>query len=115
MTFEEYVKRYRELLEIRKSCVYIMWDEPFWDDIFDLICNHMDYTIRFLKEECTEDEFSFLSEIFDEIVEKTNSKEFIDTLYELTKKYPEETEKYRIVELIEEAECFLDSEPNNNE
>ena len=64
-------------------------------------------TIYFIGNNCTADDFSWLSEIFDEIVEKTKSKDFIDCIKETAKKFPEECSKYNIRGSIESAEGYL--------
>ena len=69
--------------------------------------NHLSETVDFIKKDCTADDFSWLSEIFDEIVEKTKSKEFIDCIKETAKKFPEECSKYNIQGSIESAEGYL--------
>ena len=61
-----------------------------------------------MKTECTADEFSWLSEIFREIVEICPSQEFVDELYKLAEKYPEETEKYNVISFINEAAGYLE-------
>ena len=60
-------------------------------DIVDIVCDDMDGTIRFLRTECTADEFSWLSEVFDAIASMVPRKDFFDALWFLAEKYPEET------------------------
>ena len=100
----EFAKKYRELLEERKNIVYVFWNEPVWEKIYELLCNNMPETIKFLEEECTEEEFIYLSEIFPEITERTGSWEFIETLYKVCEKFPNAVKNYYIIGSIEEAE-----------
>lgn len=72
-----------------------------------IVTEDIDETIKYLKSECTKEEFTWLSEIFREIVEICPSREFVDELYNLAKKYPEETKKYNVMSFIEEAEQYL--------
>ena len=72
----------------------------------DVFSADIDKTIAFLNG-CTADEFSWLSEIFDSIAEKTHSKEFVLALYKTADKYPEETKKYNILDFIKSAECII--------
>ena len=55
----------------------------------------------------TASQFSWMSEVWDEIVEKTKSKEFVDCIKETAKKFPEECEKFNIAGSIESAEEYL--------
>ena len=84
--------------------------ERIWNELTDFLSENINDTINYLKTDCTGEEFSWISEIFDDIVEKTQSKEFIDCLYEVAKKYPKETEKYNITRLIEYAKDWLDDD-----
>ena len=60
--------------------------------------------IEYMKNEMTENEYSTLSEISDEIACEYPSLEFIEAYKMLREKYPEETEKYHIADFIRDAE-----------
>ncbi len=75
--------------------------------MLDIISQDPEGTIAYLRNECTASEFSWLSEIFDEIAETTNSREIIDAFYFLLEKYPEESETYNIRAFVESAEQCL--------
>lgn len=90
-------ENYMEVEKCRKEM-----EKIFSDDI--------NQTIAFLSE-CTADEFSWLSEVFDQITEKTHSKDFIKALYKTAKKYPEETEKYNIYDFINSAQYIAEENP----
>ena len=64
-------------------------------------------TVHFLLNECTADEYSWISEISSDITQQTRSVEFVQALHQLSKKYPEETSKFNIGFFIEEAEALL--------
>ena len=65
-------------------------------------------TIAFLDKDCTEEQFIWLSEVFDEIAQRTGSKALIDALMRVSKKYPEATEKYNINYFINSAAEYTD-------
>lgn len=75
--------------------------EKFWEKASTEFAKDIKALIEFMLNECTADEFSWILEFSEEIVEKTQSKEFIDCLYKVAEKYPEETKKYNIIENIE--------------
>lgn len=87
--------------------------ETLWEKELNIVTENIDDTIRYLQTECTASEFSWLSEIFIEIVKKCPSKEFVEELYKLAQKYPEETKKYNIMDFIEEAADYLKDEQDN--
>lgn len=96
---------YKEIIQ-KRSEINSEWYteiEKIWDKMIAVFSKNIEKTILFIKTECTGDEFVWLSEIFEEIAERTQSMEFIDCLYETTKKFPNETEKYNIVFFIDEA------------
>lgn len=88
------------------------WDygvEQCHKKLIELMTEDINMSIQFLDNDCTADQFSWLSEVFDEIAEITQSKEFIEALKRLAIKYPEETKTYNIMSFIESAErktCF---------
>lgn len=64
-------------------------------------------TIDYLKNDCTAEEYSWISEVLDDVVEANPSKELVDCYRELMKKFPEECSKYNIIGSIESAEEIL--------
>ena len=72
------------------------------------LLNNINETIDYIKNDCSAEEFVYISELYDEIVDKTRSKEFIDCLYEVAKKYPKEVEQYNIMNFINWASNRLD-------
>ena len=82
-------------------------NSPVIKDIVKLLSEDIAATIEFLDNECTESQFIWLSEVFDEIAEQTKSKEIIDALRRTSQKYPEVTRDYNIEFFIDSAEEFL--------
>lgn len=86
------------------------WDygvRKCWNKEIEILSRNIEDTIYFLENDCTEEEFSWLSEIFDDVAEKTQSRAFVDCLYKVAKKYPQETQKYHIDHVIQYAEGAL--------
>lgn len=87
------------------------WDygiEQCHKKLITLFTEDINKSIEFLDNDCTADQFSWLSEVFDEIAEITQSKEFIEALKRLAIKYPEETKTYNIMSFIESAEGSIE-------
>ena len=74
----------------------------------ELMTKNIEETIAFLDNDCTEEQFIWLSEVFDEIAQRTGSKSFIDALVRVSKKYPKATEKYNIDYFINSAAGYTD-------
>ena len=78
------------------------------EKLVSLFTEDINESISFLDNDCTADQFSWLSEVFDEIARITQSHEFIDALRRLAVKFPEETKKYNVMSFIDSAECEID-------
>ena len=101
MNFNDYKKIIQKRSEIHSE--WYTEIEKTWDEMIALFSKDIERAILFIKTECTGDEFVWLSEIFEEIAEKTQSKDFINCLYETAKKFPKETEQYNIISFIDDA------------
>ena len=56
------------------------WVEDYWKATIELFTKDVAATINFLQNECDDEELYFLSEIFEEIVEQTQSEELVAAL-----------------------------------
>ena len=56
------------------------WVEDYWKATIKLFATDVAATIMFLQNDCDDEELYFLSEIFEEIVEQTQSKELVSAL-----------------------------------
>lgn len=108
------VVKFKELIKERIKVSIETQDEwdyginKIWNKLTDLICENIDDSIEYILNDCSEDEFSWLSEIFEQIVEKTLSQKFIDATRIVAKKYPLEDKKYNISSEIDWAQGRLD-------
>ena len=68
--------------------------EKLWEEEIEALSFNVEETIDFIKSRCTANEFIWLSEVFEEVAEKTQSIEFVNCLYDVAKKYPSETKEY---------------------
>ena len=104
-------EKYRELLKIRKEIVEVDYDnDPTIKEMVEVLTNNIDETIDYIKNDCSAEEFVYISELYDEIVDITKSREFIDCLYEVAKKYPKEVKEYNIMNFINWASNRLDAQ-----
>lgn len=93
-------------LEVTDMENYLAKD-PLIEKEIDLFSKDIQETISFLKNDCTGRQFVWMSEVFDEIVEKTNSREFIEVLKETVKKFPNENKEFYLDSSIQSAEEYL--------
>ena len=85
-----------------------------WDELTNLLSEYLDDTIEFLLNDCTVEEFEWISEVFDDIADITQSIEFIDCLYEVEKKFKGQY-KCNILGSIDYAKLCLDYFPTDPE
>ena len=81
--------------------------EKSWNELTDKLCENLDESIKYLSNECQYEEFSWISEVFDAVVDKTQSKEFIACLDKVYDKY-KDMDKDHIDLSIEAAKDKLD-------
>ncbi|MEE1212747.1 MAG: hypothetical protein UHO11_09655 [Treponema sp.] len=105
MIKDEFAKIEAELEVTDMNNYYVR--DPLIEKEIELFTKDIKATIEFVKNDCTASQFSWMSEVWDEIVEKTKSKEFVDCIKETAKKFPEECEKFNIAGSIESAEGYL--------
>lgn len=74
-----------------------------WNEIVEILVLDELSTIKYLNE-CTEQDIYFISEVFEDISERLQSKEFIKCLRELDKKYPH----LRMTKDIDLAEQYIE-------
>ena len=96
----------RAVLKQRSETVDEWYDgvKQCWDKEVEILARNLNDTINFLDNECTADELSWISEVFDDLVKVTQSRELIACLYRVAAKYPEEDKKYYVVRHIQLAE-----------
>ena len=58
-----------------------------WDKMVEILSKDIHETIAYL-EDCSEEDMYFISEIFEDVSEQLQSKEYIDCLRKLDKKFP---------------------------
>ena len=88
---------------------YIM--SKLWREMTDLIVNSdEDFNdfLKYMRDEMTENEYGYLSEISDEISQEKPSYAFIEEYKALAKKYPQATKDYQMQDFIEASEGFAE-------
>ena len=94
----------------QRSSVDDEWEygvQQSWSNILAIISENLEDTVCFIEHNCTGDELSWLSEVFNEIIDIFPTKRIIDALRKAAEKYPAEVKKYHINSCIDEAEGHL--------
>jgi len=109
------IKGFRELIKQREE-TDDEWDygvEQCWKKEVEFLSEDITSTIEFLDTECTAKEYSWISEVLEDVIEKKPSKELIECYKSLAIKFPEECEKYNISGVVEICENILKWEEEN--
>ena len=103
------IEEFRKIIHEREQChdEWIYGVEQCWKKEIALLTEDIHSTIEFLKNDCTANEYFWISEILDDVVDIIPSKELVQCYKELMTKFPEEYSKYNIAESIENAEAIL--------
>lgn len=67
--------------------------EKCWAELTEALTEDIGATRKFLLEDCTANEASWVSEVYDDIIYKTQSREYINLLRKSIERFPEEDEK----------------------
>ena len=104
------VIKFREVIRERSemSDEWSLGIEQCWKKEIEILSQDIPSTIEYLKNECTADEYSWISEIIDDLAESTQSKELIEVYKNLMIKYPDEYKKHNISSSNKFAEDALD-------
>ena len=68
-------------------------DTTAWDNLTTCLSEDIASSIDFLEHEATADEICWVSEVFDDIAAKTQSKDFVEALHRIHDKLPKEEGK----------------------
>ncbi len=104
------VVKFREVIRERSemSDEWSFGIEQCWKKEIEILSQDIPSTIEYLKNECTTDEYGWISEIIDDFAENTQSKEVIEAYKNLMIKYPDEYKKHNVSSSIKFAEDALD-------
>lgn len=89
--------------------------EECWKKEIELLTEDIPSAMEFLQTECTPDEYSWISEVIDDIALKTKNREFVECYKSLMTKFADECEQYNIAGSIKFAEAALETEDTDSE
>lgn len=78
-----------------------------WEKEIEILSEDIPSSIEFIRNECTADEFSWISEVIDDVVSRTKSVEFLHCYKEAMDRFPEECRRYNILQSVHAAESVF--------
>lgn len=82
--------------------------DPWWEAEIKQFTLDVDTSIRFIKEECSDEEFWWLGEIFDDLMEATRSVKLLNSIRERVQCVSNEEWKNDILECIQTAAEYIE-------
>ena len=84
------------------------YEESIWKEEIDAICMDLPATIRFILSDCSDEEFQWLSEVFDDIMEKTRSLDFLNCIRQRVRMVKDDERRTELQEDIKTAAEYID-------
>ncbi len=81
-----------------------------WKAEVAILSEDIDSSIDFLTNDCTEDAYTWISEIIDDLIDSTQSRDLLSCYKQLMSKFPNACDTYNIAYTIECAEIALNAE-----
>lgn len=72
-----------------------------WAELGAALTEDYETTEKFLLEDCTADEFAWVSEVYEEIFENARETRYANLLRRAVKRFPEEEETLRIQKILD--------------
>ena len=100
--FKETIRK-RAAIEEASQGEWVEGIERCWKAEQEILSEDIPSTVAYFKDECTSEEFSWISEIIVDLIEQTRSASLMKSYEELAARYPSECEKYNIGWCLEET------------
>lgn len=84
------------------------YEVTIWEEEIKAVCHDMRKSIRFIEEKCTDEELYYLGEVFDDIMDKTRSAEFLKCLRKRVQRVENPHWKKEILEDIRTAAEYIE-------
>lgn len=98
-----------DYIKLREPMIEVDYEnDPIVQKIIYRLCENIDETIAFLDTECSGNQLVWLSEIFDELAEESQSKALVDAFERTAQKYPIESKEFNLSYFLESARTFLE-------
>ena len=84
------------------------YEESVWKEEIDTICEDLPAAIRFILSGCSDEEIQWLSEVFDDVMEKTRSLDFLNCIRQRVQAVKDDGRRAELLEDIKTAEEYID-------
>lgn len=84
--------------------------DAVWDDEVSAACENISYAIRFVEQECSDEELYWLGEVFDDIMDKSRNIDFLNALRERAMRVKNPQWQAEIYEDIQTAADYVEED-----
>lgn len=108
------IQKFKEVIRRRKEThdEYDYGVEMCDKEEIQILSEDIPSTINYLQNQCTADEFFWISEIIDDLAAETQSREIVECYKNLGKKYPDMAKTFNFSGCVKYAEAALGEDAN---
>ena len=85
------------------------YPDPWWEKEIEVFTTNVEETIRFIRFECSDEEMHWLGEIFDDLIEKTQSMALLNCLRERVGRIQDKQIRDEALADVQNAADFLNT------
>ena len=82
--------------------------DPWWEKEVDAIVSDLETAMSFIRNECSDEELYWLSEVFDDVMEKTRNPEFLNCIRQRVQTVKDDSRRAELLEDIQTAAEYID-------
>ena len=105
---EKFQNLHAAILNRRRESVAYYYPDPWWEKEVAAITDDLKTAIEFIDADCNDEEFYWLGEVFEDIMDKTRSADFLACLRRRVQRVENPEWKMDLLEDIRTAAEYLD-------
>ena len=83
------------------------YPDPWWKKEVDAIVDDLETAMAFIQHECSDEELYWLAEVFDDVMEKTRSSDFLNCIRQRIQMVKDDGKRAELLEDIKTAEEYV--------
>ena len=97
------VERLRRALCLRRTHPYDYDETALWAEEIAAFCEELPASLRFVAEDCTDEELDWLGEVFEELLAQTRSRELLTCLRRRVARLTDPSQRTALAQDLEDA------------
>ena len=79
----------------------------WWEKEINILTSDLNACIRFISSEASDEEMSWLSEIYEDLIDKTQSAELLQCIHDRVERIQDTKERANLITWVEDAAAYL--------